>query len=115
SSRLHMCFKIKSLSLTIKADLTLLSNLPNLMNMFYIINTWNKIRLFLIHWLRQSEKYTKVDMVYLASGNFWLTTNRVVGIGTGFMLTLAFANLLPPEIFGQYKYILALAGIIGAF
>lgn len=64
--------------------------------------------------LRWSEKYTKADMVYFASGNFWLSFGRVVSIASGIFLTIAFANLLSPEKFGTYKYVLAIAGFIGA-
>lgn len=65
--------------------------------------------------LRWSEKYVKADMVYLASGNFWLSSGRVISILSGVVLTVAFANLLPPETFGTYKYILSIAGFVGAF
>ncbi|MBX4192193.1 oligosaccharide flippase family protein [Candidatus Parcubacteria bacterium] len=53
-------------------------------------------------------------MIYLMKGNFWLLGGRIFGIGTGMLLTLAFANLLDPTAFGTYKYVLALAGTIGA-
>lgn len=64
--------------------------------------------------LRWSEKYTKTDMVYFASGNFWLLFGRQIGLASGFILTVAFANLLLPESYGIYKYILAGAGMISA-
>lgn len=66
----------------------------------------------LLHW---SEKYTKADMVYIASGNFWLIFGRIFVVGGGILLTVAFANLLPPETFGTYKYVLAVVGFLGAF
>lgn len=69
----------------------------------------------IINILRWSEKYTKTDMVYLASGNFWLSGSRILSVGNGMLLTLAFANLLTPDVFGTYKYILATAGFIGSF
>jgi O-antigen/teichoic acid export membrane protein len=65
--------------------------------------------------LRRSEKYTKTDMVYLVSSNFWLTVPRFVLLFAGMGLTVAFANLLTPQEFGTYKYVLATAGFIGAF
>jgi O-antigen/teichoic acid export membrane protein len=65
--------------------------------------------------LRWSEKYTRADMVYLAGGQFWLVFGRIIGVGSGLVLTYVFANFLDPAIFGTYKYILALAGFIGAF
>ncbi|HYF12701.1 MAG TPA: oligosaccharide flippase family protein [Candidatus Paceibacterota bacterium] len=76
---------------------------------------FRKLKDRLYHILRWSEKYTKTDMVYFAASNFWLNTSRFVSIGTGMFLTVAFANLLPPEVFGTYKYVLASAGFIGIF
>lgn len=84
-----------------------------LVSYFVVANISPKKKL--IRALRWSEKYTKTDMVYFASGNFWLTISRVIGIGSGLLLTIAFANLISPTIFGTYKYILAVAGIVGAF
>jgi O-antigen/teichoic acid export membrane protein len=69
----------------------------------------------LIRMLRWSERYTKTDMVYFVSGNFWLNLSRVFSVATGIVFTITFANLFPQEIFGTYKYVLALAGIIGGF
>lgn len=74
---------------------------------------WLKIPLYRL--LRWSERYTKTDMVHFASGNFWLNLNRFMAIGTGMLLTVTFANLLSPEVFGTYKYVLAAAGLVAAF
>lgn len=65
--------------------------------------------------LRWSEKYTKTDMVYLAHGGFWLTLNQAISSISGFILSIAFANLLPKEIYGNYKYILSVAGLLSVF
>lgn len=65
--------------------------------------------------LRKSEKFFKTDMVYLAKGGFWLTLGQGVGASLGLILAIAFANLVPKEIYGNYKFILSLASIIGAF
>ena len=65
--------------------------------------------------LRWSERYTKTDMVYVARGGFWITAGNVVSALAAFGLAIAYANLLPKESYGIYKYILSLAGIIGAF
>lgn len=62
--------------------------------------------------LRWSEKYTQTDMVYLAQGGFWLTLKQIVTMLSGFILALIFANLVPREIYGTYKYILSLTGIL---
>ncbi len=64
--------------------------------------------------LRASEQYTKTDMVYLARGGLWLGSGQIWGAVIAFGLSLAFANLLTPESYGIYKYVLSVAGIIGA-
>ncbi len=62
--------------------------------------------------LRWSEKYTKTDMVYLASGGFWLSFGQVIFSAASFALALAFANLLPKETFGQYKYVITVFSLL---
>lgn len=62
-----------------------------------------------------SQKYTKTDMVYLARGGFWLTLGQVVSTSASFLLAIAFANLLDPITYGNYRYILSLVGILGIF
>ena len=62
--------------------------------------------------LRWSERYTKTDMVYLAKGGFWLTLGQAVSSLSSFVLAIAFANLLPKETYGTYKYVLSLVGIL---
>ncbi len=54
-------------------------------------------------------------MIYLMKGGTWLSFGHVVAMLSGFGLSLAFANLFPKESFGTYKFILSVAGIIGAF
>lgn len=65
--------------------------------------------------LRWSERYTNTDMVYLTTGGFWLTLGHAVAVGFSFLLTIAFANLLPQEAYGTYKYTLSAAGVLTAF
>jgi len=73
-----------------------------------------RIRGHTIRFLRWSERYTKTDMLYLAQGGFWLTLGHAVSVGASFALAIAFANLLPKEAYGTYKYILSVAGIVMA-
>ena len=73
-----------------------------------------KIKNLSFRLLKKSEKYTKTDMVYLAKGGFWLTLGQGVSVLSAFLLSIAFANLLPKETYGTYKYILSVASIIGA-
>ncbi len=65
--------------------------------------------------LRKSEKYTKTDMVYLAKGGFWQIVERVAVISIGLVSTWAFANFLPKNTYGEYKYILSLASLLTTF
>jgi O-antigen/teichoic acid export membrane protein len=70
-----------------------------------------KLKVKIYNLLRWSEKYIKTDMVYLVKGGSWLTAGDVFSSATIFLLAIAFANLLPKETYGTYKYILSLAGL----
>lgn len=61
--------------------------------------------------LRASEKYTKTDMIYLAKSSFWVYGGQVATGLVGLFLTVIFANFVPKENYGTYKYILSLYGI----
>lgn len=76
---------------------------------------FTRLRTLLYRTLRRSERYTKTDMVFLSKGASWLSVGYGVSVAMGFLLSIAYANLLPPEQFGTYKYILALVGAVGAF
>lgn len=71
-----------------------------------------KMRQKIYNLLRWSEKHFKTDMVYLAKGGFWLTLRHIISFFSSFLLTIAFANLLPKETFGVYKYVLSVCGIL---
>lgn len=62
--------------------------------------------------LRKSERYAKTDMVYLTKGSFWLSLSQMVGVLASLALAIAFANLISPELYGKYRYILSILGII---
>ena len=59
--------------------------------------------------LRWSERYTKTDMVYLAKGSFWMMVRQIGVSFISFGLAIAFANLLPQETYGAYKYIISVS------
>ena len=63
--------------------------------------------------LRWSQKYTKTDMVYIAKGSFWLVGGKVFIVAISLATTVAFANLIPKEVFGTYQFIISVAGIVG--
>ena len=62
-----------------------------------------------------SEKYIKTDMVYLARSGFWLLFGQVTTLLSVLALSIVFANFLPKETYGTYKYILSLTGIFSIF
>jgi len=62
--------------------------------------------------LKWSEQYTKTDMIYLAKGGFWLSMNQGISSICALILSIAFANLLPKESFGIYKYVLSAFSIL---
>lgn len=72
----------------------------------------NKLKNSIYKILRWSEKYTKTDMVYLVKGEFWLVSGQIISSATTFLLAIAFANLLPKETYGIYKYVLSIFGIL---
>jgi O-antigen/teichoic acid export membrane protein len=71
-----------------------------------------KLKTKIYNLLRWSERYFKTDMVYLARGGFWLNLGQAISSLSSFLLAIAFANLLPKEIYGNYRYVLSVAGIL---
>ncbi len=74
-----------------------------------------KLKTKLYNFLRWSEKYTKTDMVYLASGGFWLTLGYGINIIKGLTISVLMANLFPKESYGYYKFILSIFSLVGIF
>lgn len=71
-----------------------------------------KIKQKIFNALKWSEKYVKTDMIYFTKGSFWLTIETVSASILGLILTIGFANLLPKESFGTYKYLISIADIV---
>lgn len=57
-----------------------------------------------------ATKHTQIDFYYLVRGGFWSSIDFVVGSALSFVLLYVFANFLPQETFGTYKYTLSLVG-----
>jgi O-antigen/teichoic acid export membrane protein len=53
-----------------------------------------------------------MDFVYLATGGFWITARHIVISLLLLISGVAFANLLPPETYGTYQYVLAAAALL---
>lgn len=77
-----------------------------------MLELYTKIKNLIYRLLRRSEKYAETDMIYLAKGSFWLSLGQVVCSASAFLLAIAFANLLPKETYGLYRYILSIFGTL---
>ncbi len=73
------------------------------------------IKLKALALLKKTEKYTGTDNVYIAKGGLWLAFNQLSGLVILSALAVAWARLVPPEIYGQYKFVLSLAGLLLVF
>jgi len=71
-----------------------------------------KIKQKIYNLLRWSQKYTGTDMIYLAKGGFWLSLRQIIFSVLSFSSAIAFANLLPKEAYGTYRYVLSLVSIL---
>lgn len=69
----------------------------------------------LIRLLRWSERYTKTDMVYLASGGFWLTIELIAAAAFSLGVAVVFGHYASKDLYGNYKYILSITSLITAF
>lgn len=60
------------------------------------------------------EKFLKTDSKYLLRGSFWLGLGQAVSMLTSLATLIAFANLLPAQDYGSYKFILSGISLITA-
>ena len=67
------------------------------------------------NFLRWGEKYTKTDNVYLAKGGFWSFIGQFSASLIAFIFAIIVAQVLPKEVYGQYKYIISIVSILGMF
>lgn len=73
---------------------------------------FNKTKKITYNTLLYLEKWTKTDMVYLTRGGFWLTLGQGISSLSSLLLSIVFANLLPRETYGIYKYVLSVVAIL---
>lgn len=62
--------------------------------------------------LLRIQGYTGTDNVYIAKQGFWASVPYIISTILSAALVVAFANLLPKEIYGTYRYILSIAGLL---
>ena len=65
--------------------------------------------------LQRVQRITKTDVRYLLRGGFWLVLGQGFRMLSGLVLLVAFANLLPKEVYGTYQFVMAAATILSAF
>jgi O-antigen/teichoic acid export membrane protein len=58
--------------------------------------------------------YFETDMLYVAKSGFWLTLGQISGALLAFGLSVFFANYISKDIYGNYKFVLSITGILGA-
>jgi O-antigen/teichoic acid export membrane protein len=75
--------------------------------MFKTVKDWAK------NLLLRSQAFTGTDNVYIARGGFWTTLQFTATSILSLLTVVAFANLLPREMYGTYRYLLSLAGTFG--
>jgi O-antigen/teichoic acid export membrane protein len=65
--------------------------------------------------INKSEILLKTDVMYLAKGSFWNILSQIIVSSSTLLLAIAFARFSSKETYGQYKYILSIANILGTF
>lgn len=78
------------------------------------MTTMESLRERVIRLLRWTERYTKTDMVYLASTGWWLNLDLVFQSLLSLVLAVALANLLAPTVYGIYQYLVAISVLVAA-
>ncbi len=66
----------------------------------------------LILWL---NRMFKIDVGYVCGGGIWVMTGRFASIFVSFVAAYIFANFVSKEVYGEYNYVLSLAGILSIF
>ncbi len=62
--------------------------------------------------LKQLQKFLKIDVAYLVREGFWLGLDQAVSIGVSFVLIYVFGNFLSQEVYGTYRYVLSVFSIL---
>lgn len=62
--------------------------------------------------LNLGERYLKTDLQYLAREGSWLSVGQAYALLSGLALSIIFAKILPREVYGNYKYVLSIGGML---
>lgn len=69
----------------------------------------------IISLLRWSERYTKTDMMYLASGGFLSLVSQITALAGALALAVMVSHYVPKTSYGEYKYILSIIALLSSF
>lgn len=58
-----------------------------------------------------SSRWLQLDVRYFLKGGIWLSLPTLISYPMGLLRTVAFARLAPPELLGQYSFVLSIVGL----
>lgn len=58
------------------------------------------------------EQYTRTDLRYLLRGGSYLAAGNITQAIAAMVLTVAYANLIPPDVYGTYKFLLSIGTLL---
>jgi O-antigen/teichoic acid export membrane protein len=64
--------------------------------------------------ISRAESLFKTDVRYVLRGSFWGIAGQTVSSLSALALSITFSRLLPKELYGEYKFILAFVAVLGA-
>lgn len=70
-----------------------------------------RLKSWLVKWLRKAEGITGTDNVYIAKNGGIVVLTYAINVLNGFVLYLLIGHYLPKEVYGQYKYYLSFFGL----
>jgi len=72
----------------------------------------NRLKESLSRLLTSIATSSMMDLNYFLRGGLWLMGAHIIISMSSFLLVIVFANLLPKEIFGNYRYVLSVTSIL---
>lgn len=65
--------------------------------------------------IKRSSTTVGIDLGYFLKGGFWLSSSQIMSSAIAFVLSIYLANKLSKDVYGNYRYILSIASILGSF
>ena len=61
------------------------------------------------------QPFIGTDVIYLVKGGSWLSLGEVATSGSSLLWAIAFASFVPIEVYGTYKYLMAVLAVFSLF